>query len=128
MPDASAQVVKPLSPPKTIRGVHVTMALASIPGKLDEYLTSVRELERRLVKDETWCKTPKPRVDAPPPQDIPNAADLIGQPLTRVFRLDENEAGEMPLITALATRLPSVTAFATGSGRGPLLPMHVVQP
>ena len=32
------QVVKPLSPPKTIRGVHVTMALASLPGKLDEYL------------------------------------------------------------------------------------------
>lgn len=47
--------------------------------KLDEYLTSVRELERRLVKDEAWCKTPKPRVDVPPPQDIPNAADLIGR-------------------------------------------------
>ena len=31
-------------------------------------------------------------------------ADLIGQPLTRVFRLDENEAGEMPLIAALAAR------------------------
>ena len=39
VPDASTQVVKPLSPPKTIRGVHVTMALASIPGKLDEYLS-----------------------------------------------------------------------------------------
>jgi hypothetical protein len=32
------QVVKPLTPPKTIRGVHVTMALASIPGKIDDYL------------------------------------------------------------------------------------------
>jgi hypothetical protein len=39
VPEASTQVVKPLSPPKTIRGVHVTMALASIPGKLDEYLS-----------------------------------------------------------------------------------------
>ena len=39
VPDASTQVIKPLSPPKTIRGVHVTMALASIPGKLDEYLS-----------------------------------------------------------------------------------------
>lgn len=47
--------------------------------KLDEYITSVRELERRLVKDETWCKTPKPKVDAAPPQDIANAADLIGR-------------------------------------------------
>jgi len=32
------QVVKPLTPPTTMRGVHVTMALASIPGKIDEYL------------------------------------------------------------------------------------------
>ena len=39
VPEASTQVIKPLSPPKTIRGVHVTMALASIPGKLDEYLS-----------------------------------------------------------------------------------------
>jgi hypothetical protein len=35
---ATKQVVKPLEPPKVMRGVHVTMALASIPGKLDEYL------------------------------------------------------------------------------------------
>jgi hypothetical protein len=30
---------KPMQPPKVVRGVHVTMALASIPGKLDEYLS-----------------------------------------------------------------------------------------
>lgn len=47
--------------------------------KLDEYLSSVRELEQRLVKDEAWLKTPKPKVDVEPPQDIPNAADLIGR-------------------------------------------------
>jgi hypothetical protein len=47
--------------------------------KLDEYLTSVRELERRLVKDESWAKTPKPKVEVEPPQDIPSAADLIGR-------------------------------------------------
>jgi signal transduction histidine kinase len=29
---------------------------------------------------------------------------LVGQPLTRIFRLEENEAGEMPLVTALAAR------------------------
>ena len=33
-----------------------------------------------------------------------DSADLIGQPLTRIFRLDANEAGEMPLIAALAAR------------------------
>ena len=47
--------------------------------KLDEYLTSVRELERRLVKDEAWFKTPKPKVNVEQPKDIPNAADLIGR-------------------------------------------------
>jgi signal transduction histidine kinase len=29
---------------------------------------------------------------------------LVGQPLTRIFRLEENDAGEMPLVTALAAR------------------------
>ena len=47
--------------------------------KLDEYITSVRELEQRLVKDESWVNTPKPKVDVKPPTDIPNAADLIGR-------------------------------------------------
>ncbi len=47
--------------------------------RLDEYLTSVRELERRLARDEAWTKLPKPKVDVPPPTDIPNAADLIGR-------------------------------------------------
>jgi len=47
--------------------------------KLEEYLTSIRELEQRLVKDEAWFKTPKPKIDVAPPTDIPNAADLIGR-------------------------------------------------
>lgn len=47
--------------------------------KLDEYLTSVRELEQRMVKDESWARKPKPRVDVEPPKDISNAADLIGR-------------------------------------------------
>jgi signal transduction histidine kinase len=32
------------------------------------------------------------------------AADLIGRPLMRIFRLEENEAGELPLVAALAAR------------------------
>src|SRR5207302_11305861 len=47
--------------------------------KLDEYITSVRELEQRLARDEAWCRTAKPRVHVEPPRDIPNAADLIGR-------------------------------------------------
>lgn len=33
-----------------------------------------------------------------------DAADVAGQPLTRVLRFDEDDAGEMPLISALAAR------------------------
>ncbi|MCE9530538.1 MAG: DUF1552 domain-containing protein [Planctomycetes bacterium] len=47
--------------------------------KLDEYITSVRELEQRLARDENWCKTPKPKVDVKPPTDIASAADVIGR-------------------------------------------------
>jgi hypothetical protein len=48
-------------------------------GKLDEYFASVRELERGLARSEEWSHRPKPRVNARPPQDNHNAADLIGR-------------------------------------------------
>jgi hypothetical protein len=47
--------------------------------KLDEYFTSVRELEQRLARSEEWSKKPKPRVEAKPPQNITNPADLVGR-------------------------------------------------
>jgi len=47
--------------------------------KLDEYATSVRDLEKRLALNEVWFKKPKPKVDAKPPQDISQVADLIGR-------------------------------------------------
>jgi len=47
--------------------------------KLDEYFTSVREMEQRLAKAEDWMKKPKPKIDAHPPEDIKNEADLIGR-------------------------------------------------
>ena len=54
--------------------------------KLDEYFTSVREMEQRLAKAEEWIKKPKPKVDAHAPQDITNAADTIGR-LQLLFEL-----------------------------------------
>lgn len=86
---------------------------ASDRDKLDEYLTSIRELERRLVNDEAWCKTPKPKVDVPPPQDIPNAADLIGR--TRLLF----ELTHLALQTD-STRL--VTIMLAGSTYAPPIP------
>ncbi|MCI0360992.1 MAG: DUF1552 domain-containing protein [Planctomycetaceae bacterium] len=47
--------------------------------KLDEYFTSVRELEQRLSVNEEWAKKPKPKVDAKQPQNITNAADVVGR-------------------------------------------------
>ncbi|MEZ0265446.1 MAG: DUF1552 domain-containing protein [Phycisphaerae bacterium] len=47
--------------------------------RLDEYFTSVREVERRLTKSEEWSKRPKPQVDVPPPTDNNNGADIIGR-------------------------------------------------
>lgn len=47
--------------------------------KLDEYFTSVRELERRLVVAEEWSQKPKPKVEAQPPQDVASPADLVGR-------------------------------------------------
>lgn len=46
---------------------------------LDQYITSVRELEQRLVSAEEWAKTPKPSVDAAPPTDIDQREDMTGR-------------------------------------------------
>ena len=46
---------------------------------LDQYFTSVRELEQRLVKAEEWEKLPKPKVDREPPTDIEDRADFVGR-------------------------------------------------
>ncbi|MGE3807529.1 MAG: DUF1552 domain-containing protein [Gemmataceae bacterium] len=51
--------------------------------KLDEYFTSVRELEQRLAQAEAWSRKPKPKVDAKPPQNVSNPTDLVAK--TRVW-------------------------------------------
>jgi hypothetical protein len=38
--------------------------------RMDRYFTSVRELERRLHSSQEWEYKPKPKVEAPPPEDI----------------------------------------------------------
>lgn len=45
-------------------------------NKLDEYFTSVREVEQRMVKAQEWARRPKPEVSAKPPVDIANAVDV----------------------------------------------------
>ena len=40
------------------------------------------------------------------------AEELVGQPLTRLLRLEENDKGEMPLLLALGTRTPFENQYA----------------
>lgn len=47
--------------------------------KLDQYFSAVRATEQRLQKSQEWMQRPKPRVDAQPPRDITNTADVIGR-------------------------------------------------
>ena len=49
--------------------------------KLDEYFTSVRDLEKQLASAEAWSKKPKPKVDAKQPQD-PKGVDIVARTRT----------------------------------------------
>jgi hypothetical protein len=86
--------------------------------KLDEYLTSVRELEQRMVNDESWVRKPKPKVSVPPPQDIPNAADLIGR--TRLLfdlshlALQTDSTRLITLMLAGNTHVPPIEGVSLG--------------
>ena len=44
--------------------------------KLDEYFTSVREVEQRMIKAQDWTRRPKPQVDARPPVDIASSVEV----------------------------------------------------
>ncbi len=45
--------------------------------RLDQYFTSVRELEKRLAGAEDWEQRPRPRVTAQPPQDIDDQREFV---------------------------------------------------
>lgn len=47
--------------------------------RLDEYFSSVREVEQRLVSAQEWARKPKPKVNVPPPTDITNHADFVAR-------------------------------------------------
>lgn len=45
--------------------------------RMDQYFTSVRELEQRLHSSEAWEHKPKPVVKAKPPEDIDDAREFV---------------------------------------------------
>lgn len=44
--------------------------------KLEEYFTSVREVELRMINAQDWARRPKPKVDAKPPVDVASAVEV----------------------------------------------------
>ncbi len=48
-------------------------------NKLDEYFTSVREVELRMTKAQEWARRPKPQVDAKPPADIASSVEVTAR-------------------------------------------------
>ncbi len=81
--------------------------------KLEEYYTSVREMEQRLLKAEDWVNKPKPKVDAQQPRDIDDEKDLIGR-MNLIFQL-------VPLaLQTDSTRL--ITILIQGRGDVPAIP------
>lgn len=87
-------------------------------GKLDEYLTSIRELEQRLVIDEQWIKTPKPTVNVEPPRDIADRSDLIGR--TRLLfdlahlAVQTDSTRLITIMLAGATTVPPIPGVTQG--------------
>ncbi|GBL23235.1 hypothetical protein EMGBS6_00200 [Opitutia bacterium] len=47
--------------------------------KVDQYFTSVRELEARLLSSSAWATRPKPKVDAVAPKDVADRTDIIAK-------------------------------------------------
>jgi hypothetical protein len=81
--------------------------------KLDEYFTSVREMEQRLAKAEDWVQKPKPKIDAKQPTVIAENADIVGR-LQLLFEL-------VPLaVQTDSTRL--ITILVQGRGDVPPVP------
>ena len=47
--------------------------------KLDDYFTSVREVEQRMVKAQDWTRRPKPKVDIKTPVDVSNYVEIVAR-------------------------------------------------
>ena len=75
--------------------------------RLDAYLTSVRDLEQRLMEGEKWATRPKPKVDAPKPVDIGNPDDFIGR---------QRLMGDMVRLALATDSTRFVTLHLGGSG------------
>jgi hypothetical protein len=85
-------------------------------GRLEQYLTSVREVEVRTERADTWLDTPRPKVD-PADQSRLNrdiSLERLGEYLRAMYDM---------MVLAFQTDLTRVVTFSTGNeGNGPAVP------
>jgi hypothetical protein len=72
--------------------------------KIDQYLSSVRDLESRFQANEAWAVRPKPKVGVKPPIDVQDRNDIIAR--TRLMH-------DM-LVMALKTDSTRIVTYAAG--------------
>ena len=85
-------------------------------GRLDQYLTSVREVEIRTVRAEKWLDTPRPKVSAADQSRLDRSISLeqLGEYLRTMYDI---------IVLAFQTDLTRIATFSTGNeGVGPAVP------
>ena len=85
-------------------------------GRLEQYLTSVREVEVRAKRAEGWLDTPRPKIEAAVAEKLNRdvGLDKLGEYMRTVYDI---------VALAFQTDMTRVVTFCTGSeGRGPAIP------
>lgn len=85
-------------------------------GRLEQYLTSVREVEIRTVRADKWLDTPRPTVDPAVQTQLNRDVSLerLGEYLRTMYDI---------LVLAFQTDMTRVATFSTGNeGTGPAVP------
>ncbi|MCX6602507.1 MAG: DUF1552 domain-containing protein, partial [Acidobacteria bacterium] len=84
--------------------------------KLDEYLTSVREVEKKIGTASSWLDTPKPKVDMAPPDDGPFTESLavFFQLLTFALQTDSTRVAALEIPGVIDTQNIGLTGSYHG--------------
>ena len=85
-------------------------------GRLEQYLTSVREVEIRTARADKWLDTPRPKVDPGVQAQLNRDVSLerLGEYLRTMYDI---------IVLAFQTDLTRVATFSTGNeGHGPAVP------
>lgn len=85
-------------------------------GRLEQYLTSVREVEIRTERADTWLDTPRPVIDPAVQSQLNKDVSLerLGEYLRTMYDI---------IVLAFQTDMTRVATFSTGAeGKGPSVP------